>query len=398
MLQTALAFGAGMATVASPCILPMLPLVMGASVARSSVGAARHRPFFIVLGFVLSFAAAALLLGGATRVLGLSPGALRTGGIVVMLLSGVLLVWPTLLERVMAPLGGLADLANRLSTHAGAGHAGGLLIGMSLGLLWTPCAGPVLASILALLATDAQPAQAATALLAYSLGAGVPMMAVAYGSQAVTARLGKLNRHAALVRKVFGSLVIGTALAMQAQVDALAASWVSQAWAGSPATSNLAASGIARPSPSPAFSPTRPAPEFTGIERWFNAPATTMAQLRGKVVLVDFWTYSCVNCIHTVPHIERLHQRYKDQGLVVVGVHTPEFAFEHDADQLRSAIQRLGIHYAVAQDNRYRTWTAWRNEYWPAIYLVDRSGRVVFTHVGEGDEDLIDQQVQKALR
>ena len=126
------------------------------------------------------------------------------------------------------------------------------------------------------------------------------------------------------------------------------------------------------------------APELAGIDQWHNSPPLTMQQLRGKVVLVDFWTYSCINCINVLPHVKAWHQKYKDQGLVVIGVHTPEYPFERSADNVRTAIKRLGIAYPVAQDNRYATWTAYNNQYWPAFYLVDRQGKVVYSHFGEG--------------
>lgn len=126
------------------------------------------------------------------------------------------------------------------------------------------------------------------------------------------------------------------------------------------------------------------APEFTGIEKWLNTEPLTMQQLHGKVVLVDFWTYSCINCIHTLPYIRGWHQKFKDQGLVVVGVHTPEFPFERSTDNVKAAIKRFDIRYPVAQDNRYETWSAYDNQYWPALYLIDKKGRVVYTHFGEG--------------
>jgi uncharacterized protein (DUF2147 family)/glutathione peroxidase-family protein len=140
------------------------------------------------------------------------------------------------------------------------------------------------------------------------------------------------------------------------------------------------------------------APDFTGIDQWFNSPALRMAQLRGKVVLVDFWTHGCGNCINTLPALKRWHSLYKDKGLVIVGVHTPEFAMEADGARVQAAIQRFGINYPVALDNNYRTWTAWHNVYWPAQYLVDKSGHVVFQHQGEGDEEAIEAQIQAALR
>lgn len=140
-----------------------------------------------------------------------------------------------------------------------------------------------------------------------------------------------------------------------------------------------------------------PAPEFTGIERWFNSKPLTMQQLKGKVVLVEFWTYSCINCIHVLPHVNQWHQRYRDQGLVVVGVHSPEYDEEHDPVRLQDAIKRYGVEYAVAQDNDFRTWNAWGNRFWPALYLVDREGRVVYRHFGEGDYDTTDARIRELL-
>lgn len=127
------------------------------------------------------------------------------------------------------------------------------------------------------------------------------------------------------------------------------------------------------------------APEFTGISKWLNSDPLTMRQLRGKVVLVDFWTYTCINCIRTLPYVKSWHEKYKDQGLVVVGVHTPEYPFERSTDNVKTAIKRFGIPYAVAQDNQYATWNAYSNRYWPAVYLIDKQGRVVYQHFGEGE-------------
>ncbi|MES3024303.1 MAG: thioredoxin family protein [Pseudomonadota bacterium] len=126
------------------------------------------------------------------------------------------------------------------------------------------------------------------------------------------------------------------------------------------------------------------APEFTGIDKWLNSEPLTMQQLGGKVVLVDFWTYTCINCINTLPFVKSWHQKYKDQGLVVIGVHTPEFPFERSTDKVRTALKRFEIGFPVAQDNRYLTWSAYNNQYWPAFYLIDKKGRVAYTHFGEG--------------
>jgi thiol-disulfide isomerase/thioredoxin len=140
-----------------------------------------------------------------------------------------------------------------------------------------------------------------------------------------------------------------------------------------------------------------PAPEFTGIDHWLNSDPLTMQQLRGKVVLVDFWTYSCINCIHTLPYVKSWNQKYRDQGLAVIGVHTPEYPFERDTDNVRTAIKRFGISYPVAQDNRYATWGAYNNQYWPAVYLINRQGQVVYSHFGEGDYAETEAKIQSLL-
>lgn len=140
-----------------------------------------------------------------------------------------------------------------------------------------------------------------------------------------------------------------------------------------------------------------PAPEFTGIERWFNSPALTMAGLKGRVVLVEFWTYGCINCARVMPHVKQWHQRYHDQGLVVVGVHTPEYNEERSVASVKAAIRRFGIEYPVAQDNGYRTWDAYGNRFWPALYLVDRDGKVVYRHYGEGDYDVTEARIRQLL-
>lgn len=149
--------------------------------------------------------------------------------------------------------------------------------------------------------------------------------------------------------------------------------------------------------PAQAAERAEPAPEFAGIERWFNSAPLQLADLKGKVVLVEFWTYSCINCIHVTPHVKEWYRRYRDQGLVVVGVHTPEYEEEHDPAQVQAAIERFGIEYPVAQDNGYRTWEAYGNRYWPAAYLIDREGRIVYRHYGEGAYETMDERIRQAL-
>jgi thiol-disulfide isomerase/thioredoxin len=140
-----------------------------------------------------------------------------------------------------------------------------------------------------------------------------------------------------------------------------------------------------------------PAPDFKGITGWLNSPPLDMQQLKGKVTLVEFWTFDCINCAHTIPYVENWYARYRDKGLVVVGVHTPEYSFEHDTGNLKNAVRRFGIQYPVAQDNQYATWNAYGNQYWPALYLFDKNGRLVYSHLGEGNYDETEQQIRTLL-
>ncbi|HIV70216.1 MAG TPA: cytochrome c biogenesis protein DipZ [Candidatus Aquabacterium excrementipullorum] len=393
LAQTALAGGAGLATVASPCVLPLLPAMLGISTQGG-----RWRPLAIVLGFVLSFAGVALLFGASAQVLGLSAQTLRDVAAIALLLAGVLMLWPRLSDGLMAalsrPLGALAYGAHRLGNHDRGELWGGLLLGATLGALWTPCAGPVLASILALAAGAGSPGQSAPLLLAYAAGAGLPMLALAYGGRWATTRLRPLVRHAMRLRQVFGALVVATALAMLAQVDAQASAWLARTFTSTATSVGEALLPAAQANP---VDIDEQAPEFAGLGPWLNSPPLTMASLKGKVVLVDFWTYACVNCIRTLPHLQHLQQRYAARGLVIVGVHSPEFPFERDTGNVRDAVRRHGLTYAVAQDNGFATWKAWRNQYWPAQYLVGPEGRVVLRHFGEGGEAALDAAIEQLL-
>jgi cytochrome c biogenesis protein CcdA/thiol-disulfide isomerase/thioredoxin len=377
---------AGIATVASPCVLPVLPLLLGVSAQDGG----RTRPLFIILGFVLSFTGLALLFSASTRVLGLSPDAVRWIAAAGMLCAGVMMLWPQLGERAMAPMGRVANIGHRWSGLAGAGPLGGMLLGASLGALWTPCAGPVLATILALVAGQSSVSETAPLLLAYAAGAGLPMLAIAYGGQLITRQVRAFTRHAERFRRVCGLMVVASAMTLGLQLDAHASAWVDRVWSGLTRTASTPAAPLAADT-------AQAAPEFTGIDQWLNSPPLSLKALRGQVVLVEFWTYACSNCVNTLPHIQQWHERYAGKGLRVVGVHTPEFAFERSPDNVRQAIRRHGLSYPVALDNQYKTWNAYANQYWPALYLIDRQGRIVFTHFGEGDEDRIEQRVQQAL-
>lgn len=222
MIEAALALLAGMLTIAAPCILPMLPILLGTSVGQTD----RGRPVFIALGFILAFSAFALLFGLVPDILGLSPDTLRDVAIAMLLVFGILMVWPTLFERLGARMSSLISFASRLGDRGGSGKFGGFVLGMTLGIVWTPCAGPVLGSILTLVATAQTPGKASILLLCYSFGAGIPMLAIAYGGQFMSTRVRRVARYSHSIQQVFGVLVILTAVAIYKQYDTLFASWL----------------------------------------------------------------------------------------------------------------------------------------------------------------------------
>jgi thiol-disulfide isomerase/thioredoxin len=297
---------------------------------------------------------------------------------------GAVLLGLLALTLVVPRVGALVERPLAFLTRRRVGDAGGgFLLGASLGLVFVPCGGPVLAALTSNVARDRVGGWLVAIALAYALGAALPMLAIAAGSRrAVTA----FRRHAQAVRVAGGVLMAAAAVviyngwaeSLQTKVPSYA-NWLQGAIEGSAtAKSRLASLDGTKPG---SFAD---APELQDISDWINTRPLTMHQLRGKVVLVDFWTYSCINCLRTLPYLKSWDARYRSKGLVILGVHSPEFAFEHDLGNVRAAVKRLGIHYPVALDNHYGTWNAYRNQYWPADYLVVRRGHLRDVHFGEG--------------
>lgn len=407
------AFIAGVVTILSPCVLPVLPIVLSGAVGG------QRRPWGIVTGFVVSFSLFTLLLSAAVRALGISADGLRLGAILVIGLFGLSLVvpaWSAAFERSMSRLSRHAALPTGMTPS---GYWGGVLVGCSLGAVWTPCVGPILASVISLSFTSGATGAAAVVTVAYALGTALPMLGIMYGGRAALVRVPWLTSRLELVRRVFGVALLVIAVAMAFGADRSFQTWFVNQFPSYGANltgledtaavrNRLGVLGGTAPSPTQPQSakpmPGAPnivaaplAPEIIPGGEWFNSQPLTLAGLRGKVVLVDFWTYTCINCIRTLPYIQSWHERYADQGLVIIGVHTPEFAFEKNADNVADAIKRFGLTYPIVQDNDYATWQAYQNHYWPAKYFIDRQGRVRSTHFGEGDYDESEQIIQELL-
>jgi cytochrome c biogenesis protein CcdA/thiol-disulfide isomerase/thioredoxin len=388
--HTTLALAEGFGLAFSPCILPILPFILAAS----SVGN-RSRPFLIIGGFVASFTAFALLSRKILAVSGIQQDTIQYIAYGLLLLLSLTMIVPYL-ER------GFASLTNRIATGAenfssgkrAEGIFGGLLVGALIGVVWTPCAGPILAAALLQVIQAQTSFEAITTMLAFSIGAAIPMLAISLFGQQMAHRIRAFSKHTTLIRRGMG--VVIAAFALLGLFGFNIGEWVV-----SPST-NVAPPAVADATPelmaeTAVAQIQTPAPEIAGITQWLNSDPLTIAQLKGKVVLVDFWTYTCINCIRTLPYIESWYEKYKDQGLVVIGVHSPEFPFEGKPDNVKVAIKKFGISYPVAMDNDYGTWNAYHNKYWPAHYLIDRNGMIVDTHFGEGGYSETENKIRALL-
>jgi cytochrome c biogenesis protein CcdA/thiol-disulfide isomerase/thioredoxin len=376
---------AGAATAVSPCVLPVLPIVLSAGASGG-----RRRPFGIVTGLTLSFTFATVALVYVIDALGLPDDLLRTTAIVILLLFGLSLVVPAISARVEAWLTRLAP-AGRAGDPNG-GFRSGVAVGLSLGFVYAPCAGPILAGVITVSASQSFTAGRLAVAFSYALGSAIVLYALMLGGRRLTRRL---SRQAGRFQLATGVIMVMVAVAMLANLDtrfqtAIANHLPSVLVDPSQGleTSHAADRALASVRRHNTLKELGMAPEFTDTQQWFNTPGDrplTMASLRGKVVLIDFWTYTCINCIRTLPYLKALDARYRKDGLVIVGVHTPEFPFERDAGNVKRAIAQDGIRYPVVQDNKYGTWDAYGNQYWPAEYFVDAKGQVRYTHFGEGD-------------
>lgn len=402
-----LAIAAGALTVLSPCILPILPPLLSASVS----GRSRHRPFWIVLGLAASFTLFGVVFALFGSFLGLSNAALRHSALFVLFFFALSLLWPALWQRIG---NGIGRLTRRIpGSGLPAAPLSSLLLGASLGLIWAPCAGPILGIILTLAAVQAAFAPTLVLMAAYSLGAAAPMLMIGYGSRRISDRVTSLRRWGPLSHRLFGALTLAAVVVLFFNLDTLLlaklpgplfiSSQIEKRLITPPAhpsNPEEAAFGVesalaaGKKSPYPILG-TMPA--FTNVTTWLNSEPLTREGLRGKVVLIDFWTYSCINCIRTLPTVTGWDEKYRGQGLVIVGVHTPEFQFEKDLNNIKTAIARHRIGYPIAVDNDYGTWKAYRNQFWPAKYLIDAEGKLRLTHFGEGDEDGFERAIQSVL-
>lgn len=401
MLLLILAFLAGLLTIVSPCILPVLPFVF------ARVGQPFLRSGLPLLGgMAVTFAAVGLLaaVGGGWAVGANQAG--RVAALLLLALFALAMLFPSLADRCSRPL---VALGNRLSGRSeqtrsnGSPPGSSALLGVATGLLWAPCAGPILGLVVTGAAIQGATARTGLLLLAYALGAATSLAAFLLAGGPVAAAMQRSLPAGAWLRRALGAAVlvsVGTiALGLDrsslagftlADTDRLEQALLMKLHPARESEARIASSsglpvlGILPPFPKQAV--------------WLNSPPLSRDQLWGKVVLVDIWTYSCINCVRTLPHVRAWARKYKDHGLVVIGVHTPEFAFEKDLGNVREATRKLGVTHPVVIDNDFTIWKAFNNHYWPAFYFIDAQGRIRAIKVGEGEYDTSERRIQSLLR
>jgi cytochrome c biogenesis protein CcdA/thiol-disulfide isomerase/thioredoxin len=458
LLLYGIGFVAGLIAGISPCILPVLPVVLvaGATVpttsetaidrapedepapsawhgpgarvvergpprstrtpratrtARAARAARRsYRPFAVVAGLVVSFSVVVLVGSSLLSFIGLPQDFLRDAGLAILGAVALGLMIPSLghvLERPFA----------RFGRRQPTGSTSGFVLGLGLGLVFVPCAGPVLAAISSVSAMHHVGAGAVVLTIFFALGAAVPLLIFALAGQRVAERVAAFRSHAGLARRLGGAVLLVMMLliafsvtdGLQRDVPGYTNVLQRHIEGGSYAKQQLAALTSGKAAPTSLVNCQAglsmlencgPAPNFTGITTWLNTPGDrplSLSKLGGKVVLVDFWTYSCINCQRTLPHVESWYARYHPEGFVVVGVHTPEFSFEHVVSNVSQAAQQLGVDYPVAVDNGYKTWTAYDNNSWPAEYLIDAQGQIRHVEIGEGDYSTTESLIRQLL-
>jgi cytochrome c biogenesis protein CcdA/thiol-disulfide isomerase/thioredoxin len=430
MLSIILAYVGGLLTILSPCILPVLPLVF----------ARADKPFVrsglpLLAGMAITFVvvSSVAVAGGVWVVQANQYG--RWMALLLFGVFGIALLFPVLSDRLMRPFVNAGSRLTRLvgESKANPGVLSSVILGIATGLLWAPCAGPILGLVLTGAVLHGADRGTTLLLLAYAAGASTSLaLALTVGAR-ILAVVKRSFSTGERIRRGMGGAILFVVVAISlgldtralAHVPTLATSGIEEtlvqrlspgtasatraaairdASAGSVASKDVTATLVADNSanavdvsPWQSLPVESVMPSLTGAVQWLNSPPLKTDDLRGKVVIVNFWTYSCINCLRTLPYLRAWSKRYHDQGLVVIGVHAPEFAFEHDVGNVRRANSDLGIEYPVAIDNNYAIWKAFGNQYWPAFYVVDAQGNIRYHHFGEGEYDQSEQVIRQLL-
>ena len=411
-----IAFVGGAASVLTPCVFPLLPAILAVS------GGGRRRVMGIVVGLELSFFLIGLVLAGLLSATGLTDDALQWVAAALIAGFGAVLLFPWL-DRAFQRRASALVGSVRTGDGGGDTFGSGVIAGAPLGIVWVPCAGPILAGITAAAASTQFSGRTVATMAFYGLGMLGPLTLVIFGGQRITLFLRSKLGGGRRVSIVMGTLLVITAIVIAGgglnSINRFLAERINLT---STPTASLEERAIGRGrQASAADSETKrvdvptseleatgypvydelvdygPAPEFRGVTDWFNSDPLSLRALRGKVVLVDFWTYSCINCIRTFPYLRDWYSKYHEQGLEIIGVHTPEFSFEKVPSNVEAAVKDFDIEYPVALDPDYKTWRNYHNFYWPAKYLIDKDGHLRAVHYGEGAYDTTEDRIRALL-
>jgi len=375
-----LAFIEGFALIISPCILPVLPIILSGSLSGS-----KKRPFGIIIGFVFTFSLFTFFSRQLVQYTGIDLTLVRYFSYIILIMLGVIMISTYLTEKFTHAMRRLANVGSTftIANNTQGGLMSGILFGSLVGLIWTPCAGPILAAVIVQTALQQTTSTSFIILLSFGAGAAIPMLVIALFGRKIMDRVGFFKAHAIALRKTLGVIIIAAVVYMIYGAD------ISFAVSKIPhQTQNTLIDGVHFPYQAPALAVTT---------EWINSPPLQLSQLKGKVVLIDFWTYSCINCIRTIPYLNDWYKKYNQYGFEIIGVHTPEFEFEKQLANVKNAIIKDEIHYPVVLDSQYVTWKNFKNSYWPAHYLIDKNGNVVYEHFGEGDYDVTESNIRFLL-
>lgn len=391
-LNLLLAFLEGFGLIISPCILPILPIMLS-----GSIEGGKKRPIGIIVGFVLIFTLFTLFSHLLVISLGINLNVLRSVAFILIALFGVVMMSSVLTEKFAVLTQNIANVGNQLTAHHGnsEGFFSGVMLGGLVSLIWTPCIGPILAAILIQITIQKTAVASFVTLVFFALGSVLPMIVIALFGKKMFSTIQFFKKRADSLRKLLGAIIILSALIL-IYINYINPGLLVFSFKGpstklnfNPFSSN---SNLVNTLSNP-----YPAPLLGNNQIWINSQPLNWEQLKGKVVLIDFWTYSCINCVRTLPYLIAWDKAYRNKGLVIIGVHTPEFEFEKNVNNVEDAVKHFHIQYPVVLDSEYAIWKNFHNQYWPAHYLIDKNGKVVYQHFGEGEYQATEHNIQVLL-